>query len=86
MYSVAVNLPNSAEGAEVEIDALGIFVNGADPTEVSDEDAHNFFVKHNVTLGKAVFQPGVTVSGLPAEDLLPERVVITPENSEGGEN
>jgi hypothetical protein len=46
MYKVDVNLPNVAKGTPVEIDGLGVFVNGSE-TEVTNADATAFRAKHS---------------------------------------
>lgn len=45
MYKVTLNLPNLSQGAEVELDGLGIFKNGEEKL-VSKDEADAFRVKH----------------------------------------
>lgn len=60
MYTLSLDLPNQAEGAEVEVDGLGLFLNGTD-NDVSEADARQFAVKHGYSLLKANFQEGIVV-------------------------
>lgn len=46
MYTVEVNMPNLAEGVEVEVDGLGVFENGG-TYQLSDEEAQFFRQKHS---------------------------------------
>lgn len=48
MYEVTVNMDSLPKGADVEVDGLGMFKNG-ETTEVSDEAAEYFRVKHSTT-------------------------------------
>lgn len=67
-YTLVLQMPNLDEGAEVEIDRLGIYANGGTyeiPSEVSD----HFALTHGRTLGQA-FKGSTTVLAFdPDEDL-----------------
>lgn len=68
MYTLTVNLPNLVEGAEVEIDKLGVFQNGG-TYEITPEQEHHFVISHGRTLGQA-FKDHPNISATdPDEDL-----------------
>lgn len=45
MYTMKIDLPTVAKGADVEIDGLGVFANGSE-YEISDEEARDFRAHH----------------------------------------
>lgn len=45
MYTMKIDLPTVAKGADVEIDGLGVFENGGE-YEISDEEAQDFRAHH----------------------------------------
>lgn len=66
-YTIYVNLPNQADGAEVEIDGLGIYANG-EIYPVSDEEAGQFLIKHQKTLLEA------DIAGVDVEEVVGKKV------------
>lgn len=69
MYKLAIDLPNSAPGAEVSINGLGVFENGRE-YEIDDDRAEAYRLVNQVQTSTTDKDGAMTVSTEPGPTLL----------------